>query len=102
MEAVQRESAELVTITKTGIVNVNKIIIHDLGAHNWHTQLVHGSTLFTRTDQDVHYQDEDNPYRYTEQSIDRFSRVYYNGVLIVEDGYAVGNKKPWWKKLFSF
>lgn len=74
---------ELLTITKTGIVNTCQILIDPK-----HEQLIHGGKLiyqyYTRLSL-VDYNDWRSS-SYTEEEISIFNAVYYNGIQIVRKG----------------
>ena len=74
---------ELLTITKTGIVNTMQILIDPK-----HDQLIHGGKLIYQyyTRLSLIKEDDYRSSLYTEECIKTFNAVYFNGIQIVRKG----------------
>ena len=83
-----KQYAYLTTITWSGIVNVERIILGYNVAHSWASQLIHSGKLYTVTDQDLHYEID-----YVAQELSRFKEIHFNGCVIYKDW-------KFWRKWF--
>lgn len=77
MQDKQLEYGNLVTVSRSGIVNLTRIHVYRTDSHNCFDQLIHSGMLYYRTDQDEEY---GIPMK--GKPLTRFDRVYFNGVLI--------------------
>ena len=69
---------ELLTITKTGIVNTCQILVDPK-----HEQLIHGGRLYYKYYTSIIYGEDDIVQV---SDIERYNAVYYNGIQIVSKG----------------
>ena len=72
---------ELITITKTGIVNTCQILIDPK-----HDQLIHGEYLYYTYYTNLYLANSGCNPDYSKEDIKLFAAVYYNGVQIVRNG----------------
>lgn len=79
---------QLITTTTTEITNVFRIRLYEPEQYNFHTQLIHSRDLYYRTDQDEALGANDRG-----EPLNKFDKVWFNGVLIYS--------RPWWKRIFK-
>ena len=84
------EYGQLITQERNGRTHLTKVRLYDDHRYNWHQSLIsvrvgEGNKLWSCTDQTYDLKALNN----YERDLKRFSKVWFNGVLIY--------KRPWWK-----